>query len=163
MKYSFFWSQRTVRFIWGQEKMMGQRGTLRASAGICRFCKVIFSLRRKRKCVSRDVRKECNLDVEIPFSIILKLAFIDKLYVHAIRHYFAFTKNILSRSALMRTSRKTYFRSRAPPKITLVELTYPKGWTEKFPLCPLIFSWWGMGGWRALMGFGGVYFENCMM
>ena len=55
------------------------------------------------------------VDVEIPFSIILKLAFIDKLYLHAIRHYFAFTKNIRSRSALMRTSRKTYFRSRAPP------------------------------------------------
>ena len=34
------------------------------------------------------------VDVEIPFSIILKFAFIDKLYLHAIRHYFAFTKNI---------------------------------------------------------------------
>ena len=54
------------------------------------------------------------VDVEIPFSVILKLAFIDKLYLHVIRHYFAFTKNIRSRSALMRTSRKTYFRSRAP-------------------------------------------------
>ena len=47
------------------------------------------------------------VNVEIPFSIILKLAFINKLYLHAICHYFAFTKNIRSRSALMRTSRKT--------------------------------------------------------
>ena len=127
-----------------QEKIRGQRGTLRGRwLGYVDSSKVIFSLRRKRKYVSRDVRTEFQLrilDVEIPFSFILILTLIDKLYLHAIRHYFAFTKNIRSRLALMRTTRKTDFRSRAPLQITLVQLTYPKGWTGSFPLCPLIFS-----------------------
>ena len=26
-------------------------------------------------------------------------------------------------------------------KINFVDVTYPKGWTESLPLCPLIFSW----------------------
>ena len=41
----------------------------------------------------------------------------------------------------MRTSWKTDFRSRDMPKITLVELTYPKAWAWSLPLCPLILSW----------------------
>ena len=96
-----------------QEKMMGQikrkwwdrEGHWGRRLGYVDSSKVIFSLRRKWKCVSRNVRTEVQLrivDVEILFSIILKLAFIDKLYLHAIRHCFAFTKNIRSRSALMR-------------------------------------------------------------
>ena len=40
-----------------------------------------------------------------------KWVIIDKLYLHVVRHYFAFTKNIRSRLALVR--RKTDFRSRA--------------------------------------------------
>ena len=39
----------------------------------------------------------------------------------------------------MRTSWKTDFRSRDIPKITLVELTYPKAWTWSVPLCPLTY------------------------
>ena len=51
------------------------------------------------------------------------------------------TNHIRSSLAIMRTSRKTFFRSRANLWITSVEMTYPKPWTWSVPLCPLIFSW----------------------
>ena len=36
--------------------------------------------------------------------------------------------------------KRTLHVSSKQEKITLVQLTYPKGWTGSFPLCPLIFS-----------------------
>ena len=42
-----------------------------------------------------------------------------------------------------RLGRQTSARRRTPARlqITFVDMTYPKGWTESLPLCPLIFSW----------------------
>ena len=47
-----------------------------------------------------------------------------------------FLSNIGPRLACMQTSRKTSARL----KITVLDMTYPKGWTGSLPLCPLIFS-----------------------
>ena len=66
---------------------------------------------------------------DVPFAFCLEVAFMDKTYSNALR----------SRSAFMRTYRKTSFRSRANLWITLVELTYPKEWTGGVPLCPPFF------------------------
>ena len=45
--------------------------------------------------------------------------------------------------ACRRLGRQTSTRTKISTclKITFVDMTYSKGWTESLPLCPLIFSW----------------------
>ena len=59
---------------------------------------------------------EFSLETEIPFPFSYEVIFIDKTNLHAARHFIAFAQNIRSRLALMRTCRKTYFRSRVIAK-----------------------------------------------
>ena len=49
---------------------------------------------------------------EILFPFFYEVIFIDKTNLHAVRHFIAFRQNIISRLALIRTSRKTDFRWR---------------------------------------------------
>ena len=103
------------KYAWNQEIIRGQRGT---------------------------IRRWLNVRIVRIFLTGNSRSFIDKTNLRAVCHFIEFTQNIRSRLALMWTSRKTDSRSRDIPKITLVELTYPKAWTWSLPLCPLIFSWW---------------------
>ena len=47
--------------------------------------------------------------------------------LHAVRHFFAFTRNIRSRLALIRTSRKTDFRLRNIAKNNFTGIDIPQG------------------------------------
>ena len=100
-----------------QEKMRGQRGRLRALAGICHVHESYFL---DEVCLPRRPHEQTSSPLRPP--------------LHEI---FAFLSNIRPRLTCMRTSRKTSTRL----KITFVDMTYPKGWTGSLPLCPLIFSW----------------------
>ena len=122
-----------------QEKIRGQRGRIRALVGICRFHTSYFNFRRKRTSVAPDVRvvSHCESSLKKNHFPSFRKSFSSTKLISSVRHFIAFAQNITSRLALMRTSRKTDFRSR---KITLVELTYPKAWNWSHPLCTLIFS-----------------------
>ena len=66
---------------------------------------------------------------------------------HFVRHYMKsllfFQTSDRGWPACGRLGRQTSTTTKtsARLKITFVDMTYPKGWTESLPLCPLIFSW----------------------
>ena len=114
-----------------QDKMMGQRGKLRALAGICHVHEGYFLTQRKS--VFRVVRMQFCLSLR--FLVTLRPPLHEK---------FAFLSIIRPRSACMgRLGRQssTKIKTSAGLEIAFVDMTYPKGWTGSLPLCPLIFSW----------------------
>ena len=114
-----------------QEKMTGQRGKLRALAGICHVHESYFQ-------PSGSLFSETSA---------CSLASLSGSQWHFVRHYMKsflfFQTSDRGWPACGRLGRQASARTKtsARLKITFVVITYPKGWTESLPLCPLIFSW----------------------